>query len=60
VSESQLEFSFERIDAVIMKIIIMMIILEHSKYIHYMYAVCIVYRNELALLLKLPVGFANN
>jgi len=37
-----------------------MIILEHRKYIHYMYAVCIVYRNELALLLKLPVGFASN
>jgi len=37
-----------------------MIILEHSKYIHYMYAVCIVYRNGLALLLKLPVGFASN
>ena len=60
MSRSQLEFSFERIDAAIMKSDEVMIILEHRKYIHYMYAVCIVYRNELVLLLKLPVGFASN
>jgi len=60
VSRSQLKFSFERIDAAIMKSDDVMIVLEHRKYIHYMYAVCIVYRNELVLLLKLPVGFASN